>query len=117
MCIPIAVNKKDLKALYNQLKASAKKRAIEFDLTILDLMDLTFPVTCPIFGMPLAFNRGRVQDDSYSIDRINSSRGYVPGNLIVISQKANRLKSNSTIEELMLIVEYYQHVNHSIDLD
>lgn len=42
-------------------------------------------------------------DDSYSLDRIDSSRGYVKGNIWVISLRANRIKNDSTVEELRLI--------------
>lgn len=102
------VNKKDIHQLFNALKSSAKKRNIEFNLTVLDLYDLTFPVTCPIFNIPLFFNRERVLDNSYSIDRIDSTKGYEKDNIIVISQKANRIKTNATIEELKQIVNYYE---------
>lgn len=81
---------KDIKKIYNALKASAKKRNISFTLTLSDLNELTFPITCPVLGIPIRYNRGDVKDDSVSIDRIDSSRGYEAGNIIVISWKANR---------------------------
>ena len=43
---------------------------------------------------------GVLGDDSPSLDRIVSSLGYVKGNIRVISYKANRVKSNATLEEL-----------------
>lgn len=104
------VFKKDLKQLLNGLKGSAKKRGIPFNLTIIDLYNLTFPITCPILKIPLAFNSGKAQDNSYSIDRIDSSKGYEPDNIVVISQKANRLKSNATLEEMKSIVDFYSEL-------
>lgn len=101
------IDKKDLKILYNQLKNSAKKRKIEFSLTLLDLYELSFPITCPIFNFPLYFNRGMVWDNSYSIDRIDLTKGYTKDNIIVISQKANKLKSNATLNELQRLVSFY----------
>ena len=91
----------DIKIIYNRLKQSAKSRNIPFDLTITQLNDLTFPISCPILGMPLKFNRERMQDDSYSIDRIDSTQGYTIDNIRVISWRANRLKNNATNEELI----------------
>lgn len=82
------------------MKHSAKARNIPFKLTIPELNDLTFPVTCPILGIPLKFNRGMLQDNSYSVDRIDSSKGYEIDNIQVISWRANRLKNNATREEL-----------------
>ena len=98
---------KDLKTLYNHIKGSANKRGIKFTITMCDLNDLSFPLTCPILDIPLIWNRGRADDNSYSIDRINSSKGYEAGNIVVISNRANRLKSDATLEEMRRLVEYY----------
>lgn len=97
----------DSKLLYNRLKASAKKRGIEFTLTIVDINNLAFPITCPILGIPLRYNRGKPEDDSYSIDRIDSSKGYTADNIQVISYKANRAKNNLTENELKLLGQFY----------
>lgn len=104
------VTNKDLKSLYNQLKASAKKRGIVFDINMNDLNDLSFPLTCPVLKIPLKFNHGSVKDDSYSIDRKDSSKGYTVDNIIVISYRANKLKSDATLEELRLLTEFYSEV-------
>jgi hypothetical protein len=97
----------DIRKVYNQLKASAKKRNIEFSLTIMDLYHLDYPITCPILGMPLKFHRGVAQEDSPSVDRIDSKLGYVPDNIQIISFKANRAKNNLTDSELKKFSVYY----------
>lgn len=97
----------EIRQIYNRLKQSAKNRNIKFELTLVDLNNLTFPITCPILGIPLKFNRGSVKDNSYSIDRIDSSGGYNIDNIIVVSWKANRLKNNATTEELQQISNFY----------
>jgi hypothetical protein len=61
-------------------------------------------------GIPLTYNRGQSEDNSYSIDRIDSSRGYEPDNIIVISNKANRMKNDGTIEELKLLADFYSNL-------
>lgn len=106
----IDVHKKDLNKLFSQIKASAKKRGIPFDLTRADLGRLTFPITCPILGFPLKFNTGKVQFDSYSIDRIDNTMGYTVDNIIVVSHRVNQLKSNASLEEMKLIVEFYETI-------
>ena len=96
----------ETRKIYNRLKASAKKRNIPFDLTLTQLNMLTWPISCPISHIPLKFNN-KLQDDSYSIDRIDSSKGYTIDNIIVISWRANKIKSNATKEELKAIADFY----------
>lgn len=110
----IPIYKKNLKELLNNLKSSAKKRGIYFDLSLSDLNNLSFPITCPILGIELKFNSDKMADNSYSIDRIDSQKGYVIDNLIVISAKANRLKNNGTLEEIEKIMEFYKKLRESI---
>lgn len=99
---------KDIKEIYRNLKNSAKRRKIPFSLGLTDLNELTFPISCPILGIPLRFNKGKAEDDSVSIDRIDSTKGYEAGNIIVISWRANRLKNNANSEELIKISEFYR---------
>ncbi len=98
-----------IKSLYNSLKYSARKRKIPFTLTLIELNNLTFPITCPILGMPIRFNN-KQQDDSISIDRIDSTLGYTIDNIVVISWKANRLKSNASLLEMNKISEFYTNI-------
>lgn len=100
----------EIKVIYNRLKGSAKSRGIPFNLTITDLNNLTYPITCPILGIPIKFNRGKAEDNSISIDRIDSTKGYEIDNIVVISLKANKLKSNSTKEELQKLSEFYKNL-------
>jgi hypothetical protein len=97
----------DVRKIHSRLKGSAKKRNIDFDLTITDLYQIDFPITCPILGIPLVWNRGEPKDNSVSFDRIDSSLGYTFDNLQVISVKANRAKNNLTTEELKKFSLYY----------
>lgn len=109
-----AVNKKDLKGLLNHIKSSAKKRNISFDLDMNDLNNLSFPIVCPVLGITLTFNHGFAKDNSYSIDRIDSSQGYEIDNIIVISNRANKLKSDASLDEIKAICEYYSELEKSL---
>lgn len=88
----------DSRTLLNRIKASAKNRGIPFDLELSEINNLSFPITCPILGIPLKYHMGKAQDDSYSFDRIDPNYGYTIDNIIIISHKANRLKNSLTPE-------------------
>lgn len=105
------ISEKDLKQLLNQLKNSAKKRGIEFNLTTSDIDDIGIPITCPVLGIPLKFHRGRPQDDSISFDRIDSTKGYTKENLVIVCYRVNKLKSNATLKEMQSIVKFYNDLN------
>lgn len=45
-------------------------------------------------------------EGSPTLDRIVPSRGYVVGNVAVISMRANRLKSDASVAELQALVSY-----------
>lgn len=92
----------------------ARKKGIEFTIT---KDDVVIPEVCPILGIPIVAGTGRVSDDpanklvgatdnSPSLDRIHNHLGYVSGNVIVISWKANYLKNIATLEELVLLGEF-----------
>jgi len=91
-------------------KAKAKKVGIPFDLKFIDL---TIPDTCPVLGMPLIMHKGG--SAQASLDRIHPQKGYVKGNVKVISLRANMLK-NDCIDpaELRAVADYIERCNSQI---
>ena len=83
------------------LRERANRKGIPFDITA---SDLVVPKFCPILGLELQVNRGVAGPNSPSVDQIKASLGYVRGNVRVISNRANRLKCDATVEELKLIL-------------
>lgn len=71
-------------------------RGIPFDL---ERDSIAIPSVCPVLGIPIAVSGSR-HAGSPSLDRVLPSRGYVKGNVRVISDRANRLKSDQTAAEL-----------------
>lgn len=76
--------------------------------------DIEIPEICPVLEIPLfarvgagRSNRDQVEN-SPSLDRIDNSKGYVPGNIAVISMRANMIKNNATLDELKAIVAYIE---------
>ena len=86
------------KKMLQRAKGRAKTKGLEFNLTV---NDIDIPVTCPILLIPLVVHSGKSggMEDSPSLDRKDSSKGYTPDNVWVISQLANAMKANSTHED------------------
>ena len=86
-------------------KGRAKRKGIRCTMQWEDL--LPAPYVCPVLGIKLDYaikgGPGCRRPNSPSIDRINPRRGYVPGNVRVISWRANSLKNNATPRELELL--------------
>lgn len=82
-----------------------------FDLTE---DDFELPVFCPALGVKLEVAsggwRGVNKDNSPSLDKIIPALGYVKGNVVVISNKANRMKNDGTTAELRRIADFYEQL-------
>lgn len=76
---------------------------MEFNITE---EDIPVPKCCPILGIPLRFGEGRVIDNTPSVDRIDNSKGYIKGNVRVISHRANKLKSDITVAQVKRLLQY-----------
>jgi hypothetical protein len=77
----------------------AKEKGIEFNL---EISDIIIPSVCPILKVPMIIGTNTAP----SIDRIDSTKGYVKGNIKVISKRANTIKSDGTIDEHKAIIQY-----------
>lgn len=100
-----------VKKVWAAVKANAKKRGIHFDLTVADL-EAVWTETCPVFGFQIQANEKRA-DNSLSVDRIDNSVGYVPGNICIMSWRANRLKMDASPEELEAVAAYMRRTQSS----
>lgn len=84
------------------------KRFTDAALARIDISDVVWNTHCPVFGVPLQSSQTNGKGDSdlsLSLDRIDSSKGYVKGNVRTISNRANKLKNNMTITECELILK------------
>lgn len=97
--------------LWYEAKKRAKKKGFEFSL---ERSDVIIPDTCPVLGIPLFpkhhGNQGQSKSgaspNSPTLDRKDSNKGYTKDNIRVISWRANKLKSDSSVEELEKILVY-----------
>lgn len=86
-------------------KYRAKRDGHGINISLEDIPDI--PKQCPVLKIPLHVHEGVSgwHDDSPSLDRIDSSKGYLKNNIRIISNRANRLKADATLEELEKILE------------
>ena len=96
------------KMLYNA-RNRARAKGLEFNI---DLADIVIPETCHVLGIPIVIQQRKCKrtdtqsPNSPSLDRIDSTKGYVKGNVCVISCRANRLKGDATPDEIEAILRY-----------
>lgn len=94
-----SANNNPEQVMLENARRNATRHNREFNL---DLSDIVIPEVCPFLKVPLIFDRGKgLSWNAPSIDRIDSSMGYVKGNVQILSRKANMMKSNATQAELI----------------
>jgi hypothetical protein len=84
-------------------KTKKSRNKKEFNI---DIEDIIIPSHCPYLNIELTTDKDcSSQPNYYSIDRIDSSKGYVKGNIQIISLLANTMKNNATKEQLITFSE------------
>jgi len=64
---------------------------------------------CPIIGEKFVLGKKVISDFSPTLDRIDNNKGYVKGNVRVISAKANAVKNKATLDELKLMLKNWEN--------
>lgn len=85
--------------IIRNIKFSAKRRNIEFDL---HFKDIELPLYCPILNIELEYSKKFAGNEinRATVDRIDNSKGYIKGNVIIISRLANTMKNSANFEQL-----------------
>lgn len=84
-------------------RARAKKLGIECTISV---NDVPLVHTCPISLREMHRHRGSFDVDSYTLDRVDPSLGYIPGNVRVISWGANNAKNALSVGEVERLLAY-----------
>lgn len=84
--------------LLNSARFRAKRDGLVFEIT---KEDIIIPKFCPYLGIPIIVGVGKATSSSPSIDKIIPDKGYVKGNIEVISKMANTMKYNASPEQLV----------------
>jgi hypothetical protein len=87
-------------------RRGAKYNAWEFTITE---DDLEWPTQCPVLPWIELHYPGHYRHDpaGASLDRIDREKGYVPGNVRVISLRANLLRRDITYQELRALADFF----------
>lgn len=82
--------------IWQRAHRRAASRGVRFSIPV---QSIVIPAICPVLGIPIVLGEAR-SENSPSLDRTVPERGYVSGNVRVISDRANRLKADLTITQL-----------------
>lgn len=96
-----------------QLLKGARSRG-KYEVAITE-DDIVIPEFCPVLGIRLerAVGSRTAGPASPSLDRIDNTKGYVKGNVVVVSYRVNHLKNSATVEEMEKIVDFYRQLTRA----
>lgn len=91
--------------MWRRAKRRAKERGLPFEI---ERSDIVIPSACPILGYTLIPKSGKSGGtyNSPSLDKVIPELGYVKGNIQVISQRANAMKADASLEELRMFASW-----------
>lgn len=95
---------------FSRWKSHAKKNGREFTITP---DDLDWPTHCKYLGMELRYIGGEKLGNSASLDRIDSSKGYIKGNVQIVSDLANIMKNAATEEQLITFAKNVLEIHNA----
>lgn len=99
--------------LFRGARRRAKNKNINFSITkewVLNQIEKN--KYCPITNEKFVIGDKTVSPLSRTLDRKYVSEGYTKTNTILVSNVANTVKSNSTIEELKMLIFYLEKINN-----
>lgn len=91
---------------FRNLRDSAQRRGIKFTISLKKLITLYETKTCTYTGIPLTL-------DNFSVDRVDTKKGYCDNNVVACDEKFNRKKANLTVQEIenmYNILVKYKHI-------
>jgi hypothetical protein len=99
--------KDPLGEMLRNTERSANHRKIDFKIDRADLEPL--PSHCPVLGIELRYDAGLPAGSPQlaSIDRFLNHFGYIPGNVVIVSNLVNTRKGDLNSTELRKIAAFY----------
>lgn len=90
-------NRNPLSRILTSTKQTAKLKGLEHNITVEDLQQV---LICPYTKIEIDWSVSGKHMRNPSVDRIDNSKGYIKGNVEVISNLANSMKNQATVEQL-----------------
>jgi hypothetical protein len=94
----------------------ARKRAVKKNVPFSITAAYVYSILtdqCPIYGTEFNWmGNGGILPTSPSLDRIDPAKGYVEGNLIIISSKANNIKSAYKAADLYKVADWLYEIEN-----
>lgn len=97
-----------------EMISSARKRAkrdnVPIDIDHDYVMNLATDI-CPALGIPISYtNSGHLKDNSATLDKFDAERGYVKGNVNIISRLANIIKTSATANQVRHVADWMETI-------
>jgi len=93
------------RVILREAKRRSREKNLEFNLTLEYLINIKND-TCPILGHKILYRSGVDKNRSASLDRINPNKGYVIGNVKIVSFEGNTLKNRNDINSTYNVMKY-----------
>lgn len=94
-----------ISSMLSTAKRRAKKHRVPFTIT---KEHIQIPETCPALGVKIGKSKGSSGPFSPTLDRIIPEMGYIPGNVLVISSRANQIKTDASWSEIQMLADFYK---------
>jgi hypothetical protein len=95
--------------MFYNAKRRAKKYNLSFTVTVEDILEMIGDGICPVFNIYYNLSSNRIVFDSAALDRFIPSIGYSKENCFVISNLANRIKTDATAEQVGLVAKWMKN--------
>ena len=97
----------DARYMWMLARSRARRRGIPFSITVEDVESVDTNV-CPYLGIEIKRyfqgpGCGHHKPDKKTLDRFETELGYIPGNIVVCSWRANRILSDASTDEIILL--------------
>lgn len=76
--------------------------------------DLDLPDVCPVLGVSLNYESLEPRASRPSLDRSDNRKGYIKGNVRVISNRANQIKNDASSVELEKVLRYVKMLEEGL---